>query len=409
MRRLAFLIIFSLSIFMASGQNNTNSPYSVFGIGELDNAAGGRNMGMGGSGIAMKSDVFLNLSNPASLTAIPVQSLETDAGITFKFSDLQNSLNSVNVLNGNISWAALAFPINRTFAMAMSLNPMSSVGYTISSIKSLDGANLSYPTVYKGQGGLSEASVSLGAQISKNFSLGLQSSVVWGNISETNLDSPPLGSVITRVNNSSYMGSSFKPGFQYQSRLNKNTVLTLAGTAKLSTYLNGSNDLTITSGSTLVLTELDVQNQLKLPVDMVFGLGLQFKEKYLFTADYNRSDWRKAIVNVDPTGLALNQSYHIGLEIAPKYDSQRLGQTRRYRFGAFYQTGYMVVSGVQISNYAASFGMAIPIRKDRNTMNFAIEAGKQGTLQNNLISIAYIKLNWSFSLWERWFIPRKYD
>lgn len=205
------------------------------------------------------------------------------------------------------------------------------------------------------------------------------------------------------------MGSSFKPGFQYQSRLNKNTVLTLAGTAKLSTYLNGSNDLTITSGSTLVLTELDVQNQLKLPVDMVFGLGLQFKEKYLFTADYNRSDWRKAIVNVDPTGLALNQSYHIGLEIAPKYDSQRLGQTRRYRFGAFYQTGYMVVSGVQISNYAASFGMAIPIRKDRNTMNFAIEAGKQGTLQNNLISIAYIKLNWSFSLWERWFIPRKYD
>ena len=124
MRRLVFLIIFSLSIFMASGQNNTNSPYSIFGIGELDNPAGGRNMGMGGSGIAMKSDVFLNLSNPASLTAIPVQSLETDAGITFKFSDLQNALNSVNVLNGNISWAALAFPINRTFAMAMSLNPI---------------------------------------------------------------------------------------------------------------------------------------------------------------------------------------------------------------------------------------------------------------------------------------------
>ena len=58
MRRLALLIIFSLSIFIASGQNNTNSPYSIYGIGELDNAAGGRNMGMGGSGIAMKSDIF---------------------------------------------------------------------------------------------------------------------------------------------------------------------------------------------------------------------------------------------------------------------------------------------------------------------------------------------------------------
>ena len=183
MRRLALIIIFLLSIFIASGQNNTNSPYSVFGIGELDNAAGGRNMGMGGSGIAMKSDVFLNFSNPASLTAIPAQSLETDAGITIKFSDLQNSLNSVNVLNGNLSWAALAFPINRTFGLGFSLNPMSSVGYTISTIKSLDGANYSYPTTYKGGGGLSEASVSLGAKIGKNLSLGLQSSVLCSRLS----------------------------------------------------------------------------------------------------------------------------------------------------------------------------------------------------------------------------------
>ena len=409
MRRLALIIIFLLSIFIASGQNNTNSPYSVFGIGELDNAAGGRNMGMGGSGIAMKSDVFLNLSNPASLTAIPAQSLETDAGITIKFSDLQNSLNSVNVLNGNLSWAALAFPINRTFGLGFSLNPMSSVGYTISTIKSLDGDNYSYPTTYKGGGGLSEASVSLGAKIGKNLSLGLQSSVLWGNISETNLDYPPMGSTITRVDNSNYIGTSFKPGFQFQSRLNKNTMLTIAGTTKLSTYLNGSNDLTISSGSSIVLTQLNIQNQIKLPVDMVLGIGLQFKDKYLFTADYDRSDWRNALVNVDPSGLALNQSYHVGLEIAPKYDSQRLGQTRRYRFGAFYQTGYMVISGTQISTYAASFGMAIPIRKDRNTMNFAVEAGRQGSLQNNLIVVSYVKLNWSFSLWERWFIPRKYD
>jgi hypothetical protein len=251
--------------------------------------------------------------------------------------------------------------------------------------------------------------MSIGAKIAKNFSIGLQSSVLWGNISETNIDTPPMGSAITQVNNSSYIGTSFKPGFQFQTRINKNTVLSLAGTAKLSTYLNGTNDLTITSGSTLVLTELNFQNQLKLPVDMVFGMGLQFKDKYLFTADYDRSDWRNALVNVDPTGLALNQSYHVGLEIAPKYDSQRLGQTVRYRFGAFYQTGYMVISGNQIHTYAATFGMAIPIRKDRNTMNFSLEAGRQGTLQNDLIVVSYIKINWSFSLWERWFIPRKYD
>ena len=409
MRRLAFLIIFPLTIFVASGQNNTNSPYSMFGIGELDNATGGRNMGMGGGGNAMRSDNFLNLANPASLTAIPAQSMETDAGITFKFSDLQNSLNTVNVLNGNISWAAIAFPINRTLAVGFSLNPVSSAGYTIYSLQSLDGTNATYPVTYSGQGGLSEGSVSFGAKLAKNFSVGLRSSMLWGNISETTLSTPPMGSAITDVNNSSYIGTSFKPGFQFQSKISKTTSLTLAGTAKLSTYLNGTNDESITSGSSLVLTQLNVQTQLKLPLELAFGMGIQFKDKYLFTADYERSDWRSSLVNVLPSGLALNQSYHVGLEISPKYDFQRPLQTVRYRLGAFYQTGYMVISGMQIHTYAATFGMSIPIRKDRNAMSFALEAGRQGTLQNDLIVVSYIKLNWSFSLWERWFIPRKYD
>jgi len=111
MRHFILSLIFSLLVGVSSGQNNTNSPYSVFGIGEMEYTGGGRNMGMGGSGIALRSELYINSTNPASLTAIPQQSLATDLGINFRYTNLKNQHKSANVLNGNISWATLAFPI----------------------------------------------------------------------------------------------------------------------------------------------------------------------------------------------------------------------------------------------------------------------------------------------------------
>ena len=409
MRRLTLITLFSITVFVSSGQNSTNSPYSIFGIGELENGDGGRNMGMGGTGNALRSDIFLNLANPASLTSLPLQSMVTDAGINFKYSNLQNQINSVNVLNGNISWAAIAFPINRRLGVGFSLNPKSNVGYTIYSTKSLDGTTLTYPVTYSGEGGLSEASASIGALVIKKLSLGFKTSVTWGNMVKNSIDSPPMGAAITRVDNINYLGVSVKPGFQFHTKLNSKTLFTLGGTAELSSYLNGSSNLSISSGSTVILTEINRQDQLKLPFKGGLGMALEIKNKYVLSLDYNRCDFRDGAVNMDVKSVALNESYHVGFEMAPKYDAQRLGQTVRYRIGALYQTGYLNIYGIQISSYAATCGVSLPIRRDRNSINLSLEVGRQGSLQNQLILETYTKLNVSFSLWERWFIPRKYD
>ena len=409
MRRLALIVIFSLLVFVSAGQNNTNSPYSIFGIGELESTSGGRNMGMGGAGNALRSDIFLNLANPASLTALPLQSMATDAGINLKYSNLKNQINSVNVLNGNISWAAIAFPINRKIGIGFTLNPKSNVGYKIYGTKSLDGTTFSYPVTYSGEGGLSEASASIGVLVLKKLSLGLRSSAVWGNMVTSSIDLPPMGSSITRIDNINYLGATVKPGFQYQTRVNDKTLFTIGGTAELSSYLNGSSNLTISSGGATVLSELNSKDQLKLPFKSGIGFVIDFKNKYVFTADYNRSDYRTAVLNMDSKGLALNESYHVGVEWTPKFDAQRLGYTKRYRMGALYQTGYLNVYGFQIHSYGATAGVSLPIRRDRNSINLSLEIGKQGTLENQLIQENYAKLNVSFCLWERWFIPRKFD
>ena len=409
MRRLVSIFIFSLSFFVASGQNNTNSPYSVYGIGELEYTGGGQNMGMGGSGIALRSDLFLNSTNPASLTAIPQQSLITDLGINFKFTNLKNQYKSANVLNGNISWATLAFPINSRLAASLSLNPKSSVGYTIYSTKGVEGTDASYPVTYKGEGGLSEASVSLGALVTKKLSLGVTGSMLWGNMTKNSEEIPSIGSTITRIDETHYSGIYLKSGFQFQTKLNKKTVFTLGGIAEYSSSLNGTTDLTINSGSETVVSESKEESQIKLPFKGGLGIALEFKSKYLLTLDYNRSDWKSADLNLSSKKLNVNNSYHLGMEFAPKYDNERKGQRARYRIGALYQTGYLNIYGTQISSYAATCGASFPIMKDRKSINLAVEAGRQGTMNNQLIRESYVKLNCSFTLLEHWFTQRKFD
>jgi len=226
---------------------------------------------------------------------------------------------------------------------------------------------------------------------------------------KTTVDSPPMGSAITRIDNIHYLGMAFKPGFQFQSKIGAKTVFTIGGTAEFSTYLNSSSTMEISSGSTVILSEINQENQIKLPDKQGVGMALEFNNKYLITFDYDRSDWKYAEISLKVNRLNINESYHLGIELAPKYDPLRAWQTTKYRIGALYQTGYMNISGTQISSYGATCGVSFPMRKDRNSINLSLEAGRQGTMNNQLIRETYYKLNISFCLWERWFIPRKYD
>ena len=49
---------------------NTFSPYSFYGIGDLENPVTAASRGMGGVGIGFRSDKAMNLQNPASYSAI---------------------------------------------------------------------------------------------------------------------------------------------------------------------------------------------------------------------------------------------------------------------------------------------------------------------------------------------------
>ena len=55
----------------AQAQNvMTSSPYSMFGIGELESGLYGQNAAMGGVSYGMRNSTLINIENPAGLTAL---------------------------------------------------------------------------------------------------------------------------------------------------------------------------------------------------------------------------------------------------------------------------------------------------------------------------------------------------
>ena len=63
-RKVLSIFILSANLLNLTAQNMTNSPASMFGLGELSTGEGGIYSGMGGVGIALRGENAYNSANP---------------------------------------------------------------------------------------------------------------------------------------------------------------------------------------------------------------------------------------------------------------------------------------------------------------------------------------------------------
>ncbi len=142
----------------------TSSPYSRYGIGEINLSTFAAPTAMGGSFIAYQQDTiapyYINTANPASLSGLRFTVLEL--GGQAQFTKISNSATSLNKRNMNFSYGSVGFPLKRLGGMAFGIMPYSTVGYKITSVESVPSAgDMTY--IFKGDGGINK--VFLGAGI----------------------------------------------------------------------------------------------------------------------------------------------------------------------------------------------------------------------------------------------------
>src|SRR5258705_13551290 len=74
------LALYSLMLLLAvkATAQNVSSPYSILGIGDIENNDYGRYDASGGAAVSRREAGFYNFSNPASLTVMPFKAINLD-------------------------------------------------------------------------------------------------------------------------------------------------------------------------------------------------------------------------------------------------------------------------------------------------------------------------------------------
>ena len=403
-------------------QADVDSPYSLFGVGQLrDKSTNVKLKGMGGVSNAMFGGGMINTANPASYAKIDSLAFLFDAGIYFKTSTFSTSSMSERSANASFDYVAMAFGVFPWWKMSLGVMPYSVKGYTM--IVDHYDENLGhYASSFRGAGGLNQAYWGNAFKIGKHFAVGANAYYVFGNSqTETTLSFPDSLYMMASRRSVDLMVSSFMfdygllCDFDVASDMNLSLGLTYSQRIKL----NGNQTMFIRSieedDDTTVEYVIDTvaystgKTKLTMPHGLGFGVALQKKDRWSLGADFNWTQWSKFAREGVTEPLQDSWRVAVGYEFFPKHSSVSNYFTRAsYRVGGFYEHSYLNISGNALNKVGLSAGVSLPLPRTLSRVNVALEVGQFGTHQDNLVRERYLKLNVGVSVYERWFVKRRY-
>lgn len=402
----AFISACSLS---AQTNNQTSSPYSLFGLGRFNDANTGKTNALGKSGTALSSEKEINNLNPASFATIRKNSFLFDVGAKAEMNTFTNEINDTKVTTVSFSSLAFAFQLDSRSGIGLSLSPYSDVGYNLMGIENtVEGSTESYFSNIKGSGGLNEIKLNYGRSFSEKLRIGASLSYHFGKISEVEITKLNEDYLMMDDKNY-YMGLKAAIGMQYD--INKK--ITISSVIGLPTALNGTKDYRILKlvedSESIVKEDSESIADFKLPLTLNIGIKAQLGKTLTLNADYTRLQWSATDME-DNIGQFTDQDViAAGLE----YTSERknnLLQKITYRLGGNYDTGYLSIDGNKVSGFAVTSGLGIPLDYRTNTfINVSYSYGQRGQMSNSLIHENYHLFTLNLSLEDIWFVKRKYE
>ena len=388
-----YMMIIGLVAFLgfeAVAQADVDSPYSMFGVGQVrDKAMNVKLKGMGGIANAMFGGGMINAANPASYARIDSLAFLFDAGFYFKTSTFSTSNLSEKSSNASFDYVSMAFGLTPWWKTALGVQPYSTAGYTML-VNRTDAETGATTTRFKGKGGLNQAFWGNAFKIGKHFAVGANAYYVFGNTeSETSLYFPDSTYYIGSRRSVDVMVRSFMfdYGMLFNTDLGKDMRLSLGLTYTQKVKLKGTQTLFIRS------FEEDMDTQVEYIIDTVFssigtakttmpqgigfGLALQKSDRWAVGADFNWMQWSKFAREGVNDVLQNAWSVSAGAEFTPRHTTISGYFSRvTYRVGGFYQHGYINLEGNDGQNHninkvGVTAGMSLPLPRTLSKVNLA--------------------------------------
>ncbi len=426
------------------------SPYTMFGIGELQMIGTTQMRSMGGVGVAWRSTQMPSLVNPAGYSATMRNSFLFEVGIEGNFlQNTQRQYDANGIQTGvakngknsaNIHEIAVQFPLAKGLGMGLSLMPYSSVGYKMSF---LDQGNEIAGNVgaasynYSGDGDVTEVKLGIGWEPFKNFSFGAAAKYYWGKITHNYTSAVDnnivgVGSFLSVIGEDEYAISNFKfqVGLQWNIIANDKRMLTLGATYDYGGGLRPKVTKTLVlnnSYETEAYRETGI-SQMQLPHSVKAGL-MYHDPKFMAAVEYEFQAWgsgnkgyfEENINNNMKVQYVDTHTAKVGFSYTPnRFDVRNYLKRVSYRVGARYSNYYQEYNGRAIPQIAVTAGIGFPLKfMGTSSIDVSFEYGLRGS--HALMSAApkaigmirqdYFKVGLGFSLFgeDYWFVRPKYD
>jgi hypothetical protein len=428
----AFLLITSTNLI---AQRTSSSPYSFFGIGEEFSARTVEQNSMGGIGVAFSHYKYLNFTNPAAYSDLRFTTYAF--GMTHSELTIKDALEEQTGASTALNYVALAIPIGKKAGFSLGLQPISSVGYSLSNTL-LDDGEPSDITLFSGDGGVSRIYGSFGIKITKDFSLGVEADFNFGNVENSIANQKLNVSLATKYKEESQIrGGSVSIGAQYKKELKNKLILTAGAVYKL------GNDLKVTGtshtysltfsnpGAEIIRDTLanangqkifSINGKYRLPTKATLGIGLGKFDKWYAGVEYEAQDAIEVSGVINNTNNVYqygnSNRFSLGGFVIPKINSISSYWNRvTYRAGLRIEKTGLLIDGTglggnftPIDDFGISFGLGLPLGNRYSSLNMGFEYGQKGTTSNNLLQENYFNFRLSLSLTDiNWFIKRKID
>jgi len=416
-----FLLVLSAFFFaqFANSQNNTNSPYTRFGYGDISDNNSGEQRAMGGVSLGSRSHFSINNVNPASYSAVDSMTFMFDIGSSALISRFSDGTKTKATTNANLEYINMQFPLSKRLGFSAGLLPYSFSGYsfntsgktTIESNTSIPDT-ISYSKYYNGSGGFSEVYTGISANLFNHVSVGLNAYYMFGSLD--NYRSLSFGGTTaytgtTQINSIKANNFRFRLGAQFYNTFAQKHDVTLGLIFEPKAKLNGEYSQITTGVLTDTTLNSSTNSNFELPTMYGVGLNYNYDKKISIGLDYTMYEWTNAKyygLTDTQSSLTNRSKLAFGAEYIPNIRGRKFSNRMRYRAGFNMSDTYYKVDGVAPGkNYGVSLGFGLPLHNSNTVVNATFEYGKIGGVSK--LNEDYLKFTFNAVFNENWFFKRK--
>jgi hypothetical protein len=377
-------------------------------LGDIAQKGSGYNWSLGGTGIGVRDGLSLNITNPASYTAIQKPFTQL-ADFSFNVSIAQQSdgENSDPNVYGAFSGASFWFRPGKNMGLTVGMRPFSKVKYNISEERTFSGIEGNYNANYQGEGGLSQVYLGAAYDLFNHLSLGANASYVFGNLAHNQyITSEAVNYDVTIEKILNLRTFQLDYGLQYHFKVKSDEIVIGATFANKNTF-EGTYEENVYQNEDTLQEDLTSSKEYLLPTTFGSGFSWTHKNKWMFAADYNYERWNEAAFE---EGFQLRDTRRLsaGIAVLPNLGSMDYIKRVGLNIGGYYKNTYLVLDDQGIDQFGMTAGLKLPT-SGTAIITLVYERSFRGMNTTNLVNENFHHFTVNVSFFDVWFSKNKFN